>query len=264
MLLDPAITAAERTEAARHLIAQAQTDAVDLVAVSALELCVLDGPQHPLFEEQVTRTWLQLGDRRRRQVTDQVTADLVRRGLLIDDGPQHADSTYSLKPQLGIMLAARCRPSAIVVTETGQPDLRAPRFFALGDQAEPVRAVVMEEPATLPAAVARSFQHVKKLGPLGWFYQYFLLSRDKAAEVLAALTVSPPRRSGVTVGPGWTVSAHYPGSGDPRGERLSVTGDGTRARVDDPGSGNSSLAGAEYDTERLRAVMLHLITGPVR
>jgi Tfp pilus assembly protein FimT len=96
MLLDPAITAAERTDAARHLIAQAQTDAVDLVAVSALELCVLDGPQHPLFEEQVTRTWLQLGDRRRRQVTDQVTASLVQRGLLIDDSVQHGDSTYSL------------------------------------------------------------------------------------------------------------------------------------------------------------------------
>src|ERR1700676_2629582 len=150
MMLNPAIAAAERTEAARLLIAQAQTDAVHLVTVSALELCVLGGSGHPLFEESVTRAWMQLGNRRRHKVMDDVTAGLVERGLLIDDSPQggarQRGGTYSLKPQLRLMLAARCRPASIVITDTGRPDLRAPRFFALGDQAEPVRAVVMEEP----------------------------------------------------------------------------------------------------------------------
>jgi hypothetical protein len=198
MMLEPAITEAEGTDAARQLIAEAQADAVDLVTVSALELCVLGGPKHPLFEESVARAWIKLGDRRRRKVMEEVTAGMVERGLLIDDRPERGrrerDRTYSLKPQLGITLAARCRPSSIVITEIAQPDLRTPRFFALGDQSEPVRAVVMEEPTTLPAAIAGNFPHVKKLGPLGWFYRYVLLSRVKAAEVLAALTVSPPRR----------------------------------------------------------------------
>jgi hypothetical protein len=268
MMLDHAIAAAERTEAARYLIAQGQVETVDLVTLSALELCVLGGAQHPLFEESVARAWIQLGERRRRTVVEDATADMVKRGLLIDESPQPRHrgrgGSYALKPELGLMLAARCRPSSIVITDTGRPGLRAPRFFALGDQAQPVRGVVMEEPTTLPPAIAGNYPQVKKLGPLGWFYRYFLLSPVKAAEVLAVLTMSPPRSSGAAVAPGWTVSAHYPGSGNPGGERLSVTGDGTKARVEDPGRGNGSLAGAEYDSDRLRAVMLALITGSPR
>jgi hypothetical protein len=268
MMLDRAIAAAERTEAARHLIAQARADMVDLVTLSALELCVLGGPQHPLFEESVARAWMQLGERRRRMVVEDATASMVDRGLLIDDSPQPGTrkrgGSYALKPELGLMLAARCRPSSIVITETGRPGLRAPRFFALGDQAELVRGVVMEEPTTLPPAIAGNFPHVKKLGPLGWFYQYFLVSPVKAAEVLAVLTLFPPRRSGAVVAPGWTVSAYYPGSGNPGGERLNVTGNGTKARVYDPRRENGGLADAEYDSGGLGTVMLHLITGSVR
>lgn len=268
MILDPAIAAAERTETARQLIAEAQTDTVDLVTVSALELCVLGGPTHPLFEESVTRAWGQLGNRRQHKAMDQVTAGMVERGLLVGGshqrGGRQRDSSYSLKPQLGLMLAARCRPWSIVITETGRAELRTLRVFALGDQMEPVRAVVVEEPAILPADIAARFQYVKKLGPLGWFYQYSLVSRDKAATVLAALTISPPQRSGEVVAPAWTVAAYYPGSGNPEGERLRVMGDGTKASLEGPLVGNNSRAGVEYDSEGLRAVMLHLIAGPAR
>ena len=62
MMLDPAIAAAERTEAARHLIDQARADVVDLVTVSALELCVLDGPRQPLFDEHVAQAWIAAGE----------------------------------------------------------------------------------------------------------------------------------------------------------------------------------------------------------
>src|SRR5580692_13179239 len=89
MTPDPAIAAAERTETARRLIARAQTDAVDLVTLSALELCVLDGPLHPVFEQRVAQAWTQVTDRRRRKVTEEVTAGLVRRGLLIDGALRH-------------------------------------------------------------------------------------------------------------------------------------------------------------------------------
>ena len=66
MTADATAAAAERTEAAAALIEQAQhSDFVELVTVSALELCVLGGPRHPLFEEPVAQAWMQLGDRRR-------------------------------------------------------------------------------------------------------------------------------------------------------------------------------------------------------
>jgi hypothetical protein len=63
MTLDPAYAAAERTAAAQHLIARAQAEIVDLVTVSALDLCVLDGPRQPLFEERVAHAWVKLGER---------------------------------------------------------------------------------------------------------------------------------------------------------------------------------------------------------
>ena len=57
MMPDPSIAAAERTETARRLIAQAQADVVDLVTLSALELCVLDGPAAPVFDQRVAQAW---------------------------------------------------------------------------------------------------------------------------------------------------------------------------------------------------------------
>ena len=263
MTLDIAIAAAERTEAARNLIDQAQADVVDLVTVSALELCVLGGPRHAAFDESVSTAWMQLGDRRRKKVIDWVTEGMVERGLLIAGGDQpafqHNGGSYALKPELGLMLAARCRPSSIVVTEAQDQELRTPRFFALGDQAEPVRGVVVEQPTTLPPDVAEGFRNVRKLGPLGWFYRYVFISREQAAEILAELTISPPRRSGEVVSPAWVVSAYYPGSDNPGGYRLNVQGDGTKACLS--GAEAGGLTGAEYDAEGLRAVMLHLITG---
>ena len=80
MTLDTAIAAAERTEAARHLIDQAQADVVDLVTVSALELCVLGGPRHPLFEEPVASAWMQMGERQRKKLIDSVTDGMRRAG----------------------------------------------------------------------------------------------------------------------------------------------------------------------------------------
>src|SRR6266852_114676 len=106
MTLDSAIAAAERTATARHLIAQAQVEVVDLLIASALDLCVLDGPRQPVFEERVARAWLRMTGRQRDEVTEQVTAGLVRRGLLIEDSPEHGvrqpGDAYSIKPELGL------------------------------------------------------------------------------------------------------------------------------------------------------------------
>jgi hypothetical protein len=268
MTLDIDIAVAERTEAARQLIDQAQAEAVDLVTVSALELCVLGGPAHPLFEEPVARAWAQLGGRRREKVIEWVTEGMAERCLLIENAPRTGFWTpgrdYSLKPELGLMLAARCRPVFIVLTEAAERDLRAPRFFALGDQVKPVRGIVAELPAALPADMAGSFPNVPKLGPLGRFYRYVLLSSEQTAGVLAELTISPPRQSGEAVASAWLVSAYHPDRKRPFGYRLSVRGDGITARLDGSGAGDGVAAGTECDVEGLRSVMLDLITRPPR
>jgi len=264
MTLDIPIAAAGRTEAARALIDQAQDDPVELATVSALDLCVLGGPAHPLFDEPVARAWLRLGNRQRNKVIDSVTESMVHRGLLAGTSPQtgfrHSGGPYSLQPELGLMLAARCRPAFIIVTETEDQTLRTPRFFALGDQAEPVRAVVAELPAAPPSDHGGSSSHASKLGPLGWIYRHVLLSRGTAAEMLAKWTISLPRRSDGPVPSGYLVSAYHPDQENPVGYRLRVRGDGTRARVDSDGD----QAAAEYDVEGLREVMLELITRPSR
>lgn len=265
MTPDAAAAAAERTEAAARLIEQAQhSDFVELVTVSALELCVLGGPRHPLFEEPVAHAWLQLADRRRRKVIEWVTEGMVNRGLLIQDNagfiPVNKDTTYSLKPALGVALAARCRPAFIIITETPAASLRTPRFFALGDQGHPVRGIVVEEPAALPADKARNFPHVNKLGPLGRFYRYVLVSQAKAAEALAELAISPPQPGNQA--PGWTVSFYrgYDGR-NPAGFQLTVHGDGTKALLTRPGNMNNGAGPAEHDFAGLTTVMLDLITG---
>ena len=173
---------------------------------------------------------------------------MVKRGLLIEDspgiGPAHKGASYSLKPSLGIMLAARCRPAFIVLTETAArtcapPALRPRRPGPAGPRDRGGM------PAELPSDWPADFPNVRKLGPLGRFYRYVLLSRDKAAEMLAELAIPPPHRSGEAA---WLVSAYrHPDRQSPLGYRLSVQGDGTKARLDGPGDGDP--AGIACDVE---------------
>ena len=264
MMLDHAITAAERTEAARSLITQAQVKVVNLVTLSAIELCVLDGPRQPLFEERVAQAWMQLGDKRRRKLMGEVSAGLVGRGLLIDDSPQPGTrgpgDDYGLKPELGLMLAARCRPSFIVIAAGERRGLRPLSLFALGDQAQPVRGIVAELPAPLPAGSPDP----RKLGPLGWIYRYVLVSPSSAAELLARWTITPSTESGEATSTQYLVSAYRPDREHPVGYHLGVRGDGARAVVDGHGTGCGEPARAEYDLGALQAIMLELIAEAAR
>jgi len=264
---DIADAAAERTEAAQRLIDRAQNDeAVDLKVVSALELCVLGGPKHPLFEEDVAYAWLQMGNRRRRKLIQLITEGMVERGLLTENhpgtSPRQGAPTYSLTPELGIALAARCRPAFIVITDTAVSTIRTPRMFALGDQDEPVRAIVVEDPAALPADKADDFPQVKKFGPLGRMYRYFLVSPGKAAEGLAEWAIAPPpQHPGVDENSARMVSRYHPRDGQVSvGVRLTIRGDGTTARLDRPRFGGVHGAAGEYDLAGLREVMLDLLT----
>src|SRR5580658_1718277 len=259
MTLDMDTAAGERTQAARNLIARAQDALVDLVMVTALELCSLGGPAHPLFDEIPVRDWTRLGRQERRQVTEQATQGLVRRGLLVDTTsrttPEQPIETCALKPELGLVLAARCRPAFAVIVQAEDHTLRTLRLFALGDEPEPAQSFVLEMPG-LPVNPGRHFSEAGKQGPLGWLYRYVLVSRDMAADALAQWTVSPPLRPGVSASLGWLVSAWCPDRKDPAGSRLRMRGDGTKACLD----GLANDAPTQYGVEGLHAVMLDFLT----
>ncbi len=251
MTLDTDIAAGEPTEAARNLIDQAQGGLVELAMVTALELCWLGGPASPLFDERPANAWARLGRQQRRQVTDQLTQGLVRRRLLTNTTPRtHPEQpieTCALKPELGLVLAARCRPAFAVIVQPEDHNQRALRLFAVGDEADSALGFVLEA-SGLPLDGGRHFARVGKPGPLDWFYRYFLISGDMAADVLAQWTVAASS--------GWLVSAWRPDREIPAGDRLRIRGDGTRACLD----GRHQGAPAQYDAEGLRAVMLDFLT----
>ena len=266
MMPDPAIATAERTDAARLLIARSQMETVDLVTVSALELCVFDGPRQPVFEGVVAHAWMQVSDRRRRSLTEEVTSGLARRGLLVDDQAPRVSGgrSYSFAPELGLMLAARSRPAFVVVAAGQAEGLRPMNLFALGDQAEPVQGIVVELPAALPPDRDASFAKARKLGPLGWIYRYVLVSPGSAAEMLARWTIGAPAQRGGSESPRYLVSAYRPDRDTPVGYHLAIQGDGNRAVVNGLGGGSDAVAGAAYDLGGLSTVMLGLLTQAAR
>jgi hypothetical protein len=261
MLPDIATTAVERTPEARQLIeATKAASFVELVTVAALELCVLGGAQPPLLEESVADAWRELSGRRRRKLTELTTAAMVERGMLAEIGPQPDGVTYALRPALGVALAVRSRPAFIVFTETAKASLRTPRLFALGDEEVPVRAVVVEEPAALPPG-SPEFPHVKKLGLLGRFYRYVLVSPGRAAQVLAEWAIKPPPGPGADGVATRSVSLYRHRDLGIAGRRVIVAGDGSAARLLAPGVGAGP---AVYDQAGLTEVMQDLMTGQLR
>jgi hypothetical protein len=248
--LDIDLAAAERTEAARQLIETVQSDGiVSLGVLGGMDLCILGGPKHPVFPEAVTQAWLKLSDHARKKLIDDRTTDMVDRGLLTRSS--HAGYAYALSPNLGVALAARCRP-AFIVTASAGPHLRPLCLFALGDQAERVRGLVVEAPISLPDT-DRKYPNYKKLGPLGWLYNYALLTPDAAAFMLAEWVSSvPPDSPRGPRQPPYVVTLFRPGGGLKPAAELSVLGNGTTARV--AGAGVSG----EFDKETLRTVLLDL------
>jgi hypothetical protein len=238
-----------REDAVRDLITQAQQDGgVRLAALSAIDVCVLGGPKHPYFDEPTAHAWLHLSGRRRQQAIDTATSDLVERGLLARDP---GSPTYSMSPELGVVLAARTRPSFIITNEVSGARFFQPALFALGDSEDPARAIVVESPAGITEANLRA--------PLSAHYAYALLSIPAAARFLAEWVLRPVRPAhDVPVGAARVVTRFHPQDSDGRiGYRLGIRGNGTTAQVICGGDQPAT----DYDTAGLQDVMLSLITG---
>jgi hypothetical protein len=185
--------AAVRSAQARELIEQAQSEDVLLTLLTAMDLCVLGGPRQVLFDEAPAKAWAGMRRRARKNGPAVILKDLEERGLLIAQAPPAplaapgADrdpglAGYAFSPKLGVVMAARARPTLAITCEQENVPSRYPRLYALGDEQEPVRAMVLEAPVAPPPG---DFPHLQKAGPLGWFYRYDLISRPSAADFLA-------------------------------------------------------------------------------
>jgi hypothetical protein len=250
--------AAARSPEARALIDQAQAQDIVLASLTAADLCVLGGPRQALFDAEPAQAWAGMRRRGRKHGPALICQELERCGLLVRQAPAvplaapGADpepglAEYAFSPRLGLVMAARSRPTLAVICKLAMVPSRYPRFFGLGDEQDPLRAVVLETPQAAPPG---DFPYLRKAGALGWFYRYDLVSRASAADFLAR----------------WALlrSERHPGA--PRlvtllwhdqdtlleVQTLAVrTGDGKTARL----GGTGPADGAEYDQAGLTQVM---------
>lgn len=253
---DDDAAAAARSAEVRELIDRAQSQNVLLTMLSAMDLCALGGPRQALFDEAPARAWGSLRPRGRKNLPRLIFDALEERGLLIRQAPAvplaapggHAEpgaGDYALSPKLGVVMAARSRPALAVTCEVKKVPSRYPRLYALGDEQDPVRAMVLETPA---APEPGQFQHVEKAGPLGWFYRYDLISRQGAADFLARWALLRSERH--PRAPRLVTLLRLD-----QGQALTVqtleiyTDDGTTARLD----------GTEYDKAELTSIMSSLL-----
>ena len=189
MNTDNLTTPAEREAAAARLLGRAAAgETVELTVLSGLERCVLGGPAQALFEQTVMNAWNEFGEKNRAKALELTLDGLRERGLLLGDEPEGPGS-WSLSPELGLVQAARERPSFVVATDVVNKRTRCLQFFAVGDIEQPVRAIVVEEPVALPSA--KPLPNAKKLGPLGWMTRYLLMSQEAAVKVLTQVAMVP-------------------------------------------------------------------------
>jgi hypothetical protein len=190
---DDDAAAAARSAEVRALIDRAQSANVLLTVLSAMDLYVLGGPKQMLFDEAPARAWGALRPKGRKNLPGLIFGELEERGLLIRQAPAvpvaapggHVEPEavdYAFSPKLGVVMAARSRPAIAVTCELKNVPSRYPRLYALGDEQDPVRAMVLETPE---APEPGQFEYVEKAGPLGWIYRYDLISRQSAADFLA-------------------------------------------------------------------------------
>lgn len=247
-----------RAAAVREMLTRVRDEhMVELATLMTVELCALGAPKHSYLDEVSARAWLALKDRTRAKLLQKYTQTLVDRGLLLPHTAEgsRGDQSYALSAQLGVVLAARCRPSFVIATAVSGAQLRQPSCFALGDESDPLQAVVVETPVLLDADRKTASQ----LGPLAQCSAYVLGTREWTAGYLADWMIRPaPKRADVQQDASRVISRYHPVSerGD-AGYRLSVRGDGSTAQVDfGPGQPSRRL-----NRESLGAVMLDLLDG---
>jgi hypothetical protein len=246
----------------RDLVAEANAEGVvPLKSLMAMELCVLGGPRHAFFDETVAHAWLGLSDKMRKKLTASAIGYLRERELLLPHAiSRDAPVSYSLSPELGVVLAARCRPSFVIVNAISGTSLRQPVLFGFGDREVPVRGIVAELPRAAQDTEMKDF--AKQFGPLGWTYSYVLFSPESAVVFQADWVADPlPERPDVRDGVSRVITKLHPvGETGQAGWRMSFRGDGKGAEVE-TGDGQPAR---RYSVDELRSLMSEFIAGRSR
>lgn len=244
-----------RVDAVRELLESAQqAGGAHLTGLSVLDLCALGAPRHAYFSAHMSRAWDKLGEKAQREFVEASTNRLVQHGDLLDSGEGPG---FLLSPQLGIVLAARCRPGFVITVEIAGVPLHGPAAFALSDETEGLRGIVVETPAG--GTKGRKIKWLSLPPALDMAYAYELFTPGQAANFLARYAMMPvPRRRDVRPGTPRLVTRFQPqdASGSV-GHRISVLGNGTTARVD-TGDGGPAR---ELGLAELTALIQDLIGG---
>lgn len=255
-----------RAQAARDLLARSAHEQVELVVLNGLDLCVLGAPEQALCEEVLADAWLKSSRLRRRKAVKLTTEALVERGHLIaGSAKKSADvDAYAMDPALGLVLAARSRPAFIVVTALGTTGARTPRMYAVGDEAEPVRAVVVELPEALPLPPGE-VPHLIRMGVLGRLYRYVLISPAMAIDWLTSWLFQPvpePLRTDGFPLPARLVSVYHQGKSSeppaPPGTTVAFRNGEDRLQLLKDGAEDGEVTGT-YDRSGVRTIMRDLM-----
>jgi len=179
-----------RADAVRRLVAQAERDGeVALTPLGGMDLCTLGGPRHAVLPKSLMDAWLNMRPGERDEFISHSTGRLVREGVLIPDPGNGVRHGYKMSPELGIILAARCRPAFVVVAQTSGTLLPSLSLFAFGDQDQPVRAFLSEILFKIPGADGK--RRISSARLLTCVYVYHLVTLDRAASHLTDWAITP-------------------------------------------------------------------------
>jgi hypothetical protein len=252
MPIELEIEAAGRTAAAGVIFDRLDGEGyVSLPVLNGADLCMLGGPKHPFFWEPLATEWLSLRPRDRNGYIEARTKGMIEDGRLIEIAPgdgYRPGASYAVSPELGILLAARSRPTFVIASHFSSR-LAPLSLFGVGDETEPVRGVVMAVPVRPPGKA----EEFAKPSPIADVFDHILTTTGHAAEFLADRVITPaPTENRFQKQPHRLVTLFRPGDRVTPAAELSVLGNGTTARV--AGAGVSG----EFDKETLRTVLLDL------
>jgi hypothetical protein len=174
-----------------ELIRRSRSGVVQLPILFGMDLWVLGGAHHALADLAVTARWIDFNSKQQAMSRDFVLSQLWENDLLLESPA--TTGQVAVTPELGLVLQARSRPTFAVLAQVDGAPGRPPfKLYAVGDQSDPVQAMLLETPQKPPpdhrSAYQRSFAAMRELM---WMFNFRLVSPERAMDMLAAWASVP-------------------------------------------------------------------------
>ena len=216
-----------------ELIHRSRSETVQLPILFGMDLCVLGGAHHALADQAMTARWFATTSQQQELSRDFVLGQLWANGLLLKDPA--LTGQIAVGPELGLILQARSRPTFAALAHVDDDSGRPPfKLYAVGDQSDPMRAILLESPQNPPPERRNAYQGIfAAMHELVWMFNFELISPDRAADGMGAWASVPvplpsrrrlklPGRSRVAPARNVIVVHHHEGQ-DLRADALRVT-----------------------------------------